>query len=255
MDGMEFLHIFILGTEREAVSAGLMHETEIGASLGLPGNDGNEADVKQEDEEEQQKKRQEQIELLKKAAMYLRNRLGMNDILDGELADFQDVLNVDEENDDDTIESLSNDDTSISVDSPSANADLEVDGRQFDPFSGYMNFVISLNGDRIYTDANLTLRQQAVKMWLYLNSDAPFNGPTYDEKFLRGLLLEIFGFNNLAKFELDRTKLDFIRDVFLVRVLDDDSRMSHFEGYVQKKCNECKEKLESNQQFYSLVNK
>lgn len=60
-------------------------------------------------------------------------------------------------------------------------------------------------------DANVTIRKSCVDMWLYLNSDVPFNGPTYDEKFVRGLLVEIFGFEKLAKLELEEIKLKFIR--------------------------------------------
>lgn len=113
----------ILGTEREAVLAGLLDENDIAMPLNLANFDGNETEIKQEDEEEQQNKRKEQIELLKKAAIYLRNRLGTNDILDGELADFQDVLNSD--------------------------VYLTVNDRQFDIFSGYMDFVISVRISKI----------------------------------------------------------------------------------------------------------
>lgn len=80
---------------------------------------------------------------MKNAATYLRNRLGTNDILDGELADFQDVLNDDQESTNDTIEPFDNDDSSVPVDTAQAN--LMADCRQFDRFSGYMDFVISVS--------------------------------------------------------------------------------------------------------------
>lgn len=121
-----------------------MDENEIGEPLNFANIDTNGNEIKQEDEEEKRNKRMQQIELLKKAAMYLRNRLGTNDILDGELADFQDVLNGDDENADDTMEPISNDNSSVLVDSQPANADLTVDSGQFDPLSGYMDFVISV---------------------------------------------------------------------------------------------------------------
>lgn len=114
-------------------------------------------------------------------------------------------------------------------------------------------------------------------MWLYLNSQQPFNGPTYDEKFIRGVLSEIFGFEKLAKYDMERAKVQFIRgnsivkttalqinrhtsltsfaDLLAVRVLNDEERLSLFEGYVAKKCRECKETSVKNREFYTNLKK
>lgn len=51
-------------------------------------------------------------------------------------------------------------------------------------------------------------------MWTYLNTTVPFNGPTYDEKFVRGLLIEFFGFQKLAGFDLEKSTLQFMRGKF-----------------------------------------
>lgn len=87
-----------------------------------------------------------------------------------------------------------------------------------------------------------------------MNTDSPFNGPAYDEKFVRGILVEIFGFEKLADYDMEPTKLQFMRDLLEVRVLRDASRLAYFEGYVQKKCNECKSTKTSNENFYAQLN-
>lgn len=96
-------------------------------------------EIKQEDEEEQRKKRREQMALLAKAVILLRNRLGMNDILDGELSDFQDILN-DDDDVSDNIEPLS---TAALNDTQNSNQfdDLVMNGQPFDQLSGYMTFL------------------------------------------------------------------------------------------------------------------
>lgn len=57
----------------------------------------------------------------------------------------------------------------------------------------------------------MTIRKSCVDMWLYLNNDLPFNGQTYDEKFVRGLLIELFGFEKLATFQMEARKIQFVR--------------------------------------------
>lgn len=135
LNNKQFLMSRILGTEHEAVAAGLLNESDIGEPFDFESDD---TAVKQENEEELQEKRNQQLELLKKAATYLRNRIGPNDILDGELADFQEVLNGEE----DEINEMIGDESVPPVDS--VNANLVVDGRTLDGFSGYMDFVISV---------------------------------------------------------------------------------------------------------------
>lgn len=102
----------------------------------------------------------------------------------------------------------------------------------------------------MYTDYGINIRKACVDMWLYMNTNKPFSGPTYDEKFVRGVLVEFFGFDKLANLNMEKTKLQFIRDMFAVRVLNDSERLSYFEGYVEKKCDECSKKQQSNTDFY-----
>lgn len=46
----------------------------------------------------------------------------------------------------------------------------------------------------------------------------------------------------------------FFLDLFAVRVLDDESRLSQFEQFVQKKCEECMKVSEFNNRFNAGIN-
>lgn len=134
-----------LATAREAIETGLYDESEIDSTSTSQVNQNtlNDLEAKEEDEEEAKTKRTEQIELLKKAAEYLKYRLKTEDILDDELGDFQEVLNDGEENNEDTIEPLSIEGPSTSGDT-APHAELTVNGRTFDALSGYMEFSIGV---------------------------------------------------------------------------------------------------------------
>lgn len=129
-----------LATLQEAAITGLVDEHVL-RTLQLENNTLNEPEIKQENEDELKQKRDEQIKLMEKAAAFLRTRLGINDILDGELRDFQDILNDDGNSLDDSIEPLSIDGLSGLQE---GNEILTVEGRTFDTFSGFMEFAVEV---------------------------------------------------------------------------------------------------------------
>lgn len=131
----------------EAFIAGVIENDESNSTV----NSIADTQIKQEDEEEQRKKRQDQIRLLEKAAEHLRRRLGMNDIslkyiLDGELANFQEILINDHENMDETIEPLIDDVSSTQASNSSLQIDeeLNVNGRAFDSLSGNVEYNVKV---------------------------------------------------------------------------------------------------------------
>lgn len=101
-------------------------------------SDENPMEIKVEDEEELRKKRKQQIELLEKAAILLKNRIGVHDLFDGELSDFQDILDDGEDIIDDTIQS------NADVGSKRSNENVTVNGRTFDKLSGFIDFSIDV---------------------------------------------------------------------------------------------------------------
>lgn len=131
-----------LATKHEAFIAGVIENDESDSTVNLIAD----TQIKQEDEEEQRKKRQDQMRLLEKAAEHLRRRLGMNDILDGELAKFQEILINDHENMDETIEPLIDDvsPTQASNSSLQIDEELNVNGRAFDSLSGYVEYDVEV---------------------------------------------------------------------------------------------------------------
>lgn len=78
---------------------------------------------------------------MEKTTEYLRARLGVNDMLDGELHDFQDILNDDDNTLDETVEPLSNAEANRSQND---NEVLMVNGRAFDALSGFNEFTVEV---------------------------------------------------------------------------------------------------------------
>lgn len=113
------------------------------ALTGLVNDSANQVDIidndtiKEENEEEQKQKREEEIKLLEKAATFLRRKLGTDDILDGELNDFQEILDDGE----DVCEEFANQHPQPNISSH----ELTENGRTFDPLSGYKDFVIAVS--------------------------------------------------------------------------------------------------------------
>lgn len=112
-----------------------------------------------------------------------------------------------------------------------------------DTMSGNLPFAENHVGDRFYESANVSIKSNIIELLKAWNLTRPFSSVFYDQHAVSVMLKEIFG-KELARglSNLDRVRLNFVKDLFSIRVKQDEERMNDFDMYMKKKCDKFQDK-------------
>lgn len=91
----------------------------------------------------------------------------------------------------------------------------------------------------MYRSVDVVIRSSIVTLLKKWNADKKFSVQKYDYQYLQFLLVECFGTVAIANGNLIEAKVEFVKNLFTVRVGNDQERLKHFDSMLKKKCDEC----------------
>lgn len=94
------------------------------------------------------------------------------------------------------------------------------------------NFCVQDNMDRFYVESKVTIRESVADTLILWNTMESYQNEHSDFIFLQFLLIDIFGGEILATGFLDERKLQFVDELFSIRVKSDQARKSMFKAHV-----------------------
>lgn len=112
-------------------------------------------------------------------------------------------------------------------------------------FSGSIAFEKNDVDDYYFREYNVSIRAGIAKILTAWNTTYPFDTAIYDKRFVGVLLKEIYN-NQYADDKLDERSLSLIKQLFDVRVKNDENRFEQFDAIVTEKREKAKKKIRTN---------
>lgn len=131
------------------------------------------------------------------------------------------------------------------VSSSNQNDDENGTEAEINILSGAIAFEKNDVDDFYFREYNASIRAGIAKILTAWNTTYPFDTAIYDKRFVGVLLKEIFN-NQYADDKLDERSLSLIKQLFEVRVKNDENRFDQFEAIVAEKREKAKKKIRAN---------
>lgn len=114
-----------------------------------------------------------------------------------------------------------------------------------DIFCGSIAFEKNDVDDYYFREYNVSVRAGIANVLIAWNSTYPFDTIIYDKRFVGVLMKEIFN-NQYVDDNLNERSLSIIKQLFQVRVKDDENRLKQFDAIVAEKKQKAKKKISTN---------
>lgn len=88
--------------------------------------------------------------------------------------------------------------------------------------------------DRYYQTYDITIRDSIAATLILWNSSNDYIGEKFDFLFAQFLLIDIFGGEALADGNLDANKMQFVKELFRIRVKNDEDRNTKLAGIIEQ---------------------